>query len=136
MNENVGWTRGNIDCQKVYLMFSISYLLRNKPRWVLSNFQYGGVRANISVRKFTLNQYLGSVNYNKDKNSILGVNKSEERKNRGICLAVTSHGMQCYPEIANHEINVLLLKTSKGQAAQIEIIEKHYRRVPELSRIR
>ena len=61
------------------------------------------------VRKFTLNQYLGSVNYSMDKNSIFGVHKSEERRNRGICLALTSHGMQCDPEVANHEINVLVL---------------------------
>ena len=57
-----------------------------------------------------LNQYLGSVNYNMDKNSTFGtVQKSEERKNCGICLALTSHGMQCDPEVANHEINVLVL---------------------------
>ena len=37
------------------------------------------------VRNFTLNQYLGSVNYNMDKDSIFGVLKSEKRKNRGIC---------------------------------------------------
>ena len=61
------------------------------------------------VRKFTLDQYLASVNYNIDKHSIFGVHKSEERKNRGICLALTSHGMQCDPEVANHETNVLVL---------------------------
>ena len=61
------------------------------------------------VRKFTLNQYLGFVNYNMDKNSIFGVHKSEERNNRGICLALTSFGMQCDPEVANYEINVLVL---------------------------
>ena len=60
------------------------------------------------IQKFSLNQRLGSVNYNMDKNSIFGVQKSEERKNRGICLALTSHGMQCDPEVANHEINVLV----------------------------
>ena len=36
------------------------------------------------VRNFTLNQYLGSVNYNMDKNSIFCVHKSEKRKNRGV----------------------------------------------------
>ena len=56
-----------------------------------------------------LNQYLESVKYNMDQNSIFGVLKSEERKNRGICLALTSHGMQCDPQVANHEINVLVL---------------------------
>ena len=61
------------------------------------------------VRKFTLNLYLGSVNDNMDTNSIFGVHKSEERKNRGICLPLTSPGMQCDPEVANHEINVLVL---------------------------
>ena len=61
------------------------------------------------VRKFTLNQYLGSVNYNMDTNSIFGVHKSEERKDRGICLALTSHGMQYDPQVANHEINVMVL---------------------------
>ena len=62
------------------------------------------------VRKFTSDQYLGSVNYNMDKHSIFGVHKSEERKNhRGICLALTSHGLQCDPEVTNHETNVLLL---------------------------
>ena len=45
------------------------------------------------VRKFTLNQYLGFVNYDVDKISMFRVHKSEERKNRGICLALTSHGM-------------------------------------------
>ena len=45
------------------------------------------------VRKFTLNQYLGSVNYNMDRQSIFGVHKSEERKDRGICLALVSHGL-------------------------------------------
>ena len=40
---------------------------------------------------------------------MLGVHKSEERKNRGICLALTSHGMQCDLGVANHEINVLVL---------------------------
>ena len=61
------------------------------------------------VRKFTLNQYLGSVNYNMDKNSIFWVHKSEKRKNGGICLVLTSYGMQCDPEVANHEITVLVL---------------------------
>ena len=61
------------------------------------------------VQKFTLNQYLGSVNDNMDTNSIFGVHKSEERKNRGICLALTSRGMQYEPQVANHEINVLVL---------------------------
>ena len=70
------------------------------------------------VQKFTLNQYLGSVNYKMDKNSIFGVHKSEERKNRGICLALTSHGVQCDPEVANHEINV---------PVSSEIRKKHYR---------
>ena len=44
-----------------------------------------------------------------DKNSIFGVRKSKDRKNRGICLALTSHGMKYDPEVANHEINVLVL---------------------------
>ena len=30
--EKVGWTRGKIDCQKVYLLFFILLLLRNKYR--------------------------------------------------------------------------------------------------------
>ena len=61
------------------------------------------------VRKSTLNQYLGSVNYSIDKNSIFWVHKSEKGKNRAICLELTSHGMQCDPEVANHEINALVL---------------------------
>ena len=61
------------------------------------------------VRKCILNQYLWSVNYNMDRNSIFGVHKSEERKDRGICLALTSHGRQCDPEVANHETNVVVL---------------------------
>ena len=61
------------------------------------------------VRKCTLNQYLGYVNYNMDTNSTFGPHKSEERKDRGIGLALTSHGLQCDSEVANHEINVLLL---------------------------
>ena len=52
---------------------------------VLPNFQYGGGSVPIfGVPKFMLNQYLGSVNYNMDKNSLFGVYKSEGRKNRGI----------------------------------------------------
>ena len=43
-----------------------------------------------------------------DKHSIFGVEKSEERKDRGICLALTSHGLQRDPEVANHETNVLV----------------------------
>ena len=47
--------------------------IRIDPRGVLPNFQYGGGSVPIfGVRKFTLNQYLGSVNYNMDKNSYLG----------------------------------------------------------------
>ena len=56
-------------------------------------FNTGGSVPIFGVRKFTLNQYLGSVNDNMHKNSIFGVHKSEERKNRGICLALASHGM-------------------------------------------
>ena len=49
-----------------------------------------------------------------DKNSIFVVQKSEESRDRGISLALTSHGMQCDLEVANHEINVLvLLKNSE-----------------------
>ena len=44
-----------------------------------------------------------------DKNSIFGVHKSEGRKNRGICLALTSYGMQYDPQVANHETNVMVL---------------------------
>ena len=44
-----------------------------------------------------------------DKNSTFGPHKSEERKHCGICLALTSHGMQCDPEVVNHEINALVL---------------------------
>ena len=72
-------------------------------------FNMGGGRANIWGPKMSLNQYLRSVNCNMDKNSIFGVHKSGERKDRGIFLALTSHGMQCDPEFANHETNVLLL---------------------------
>ena len=44
------------------------------------------------------------------------------------CLALTEHGMQYDPEVANHEINVwYYLKTLKDQEAQIAIIQKHYR---------
>ena len=39
----------------------------------------------LEVQNFTLNQYLGSVNYNMDKNSIFWVDKSARRKNRGWC---------------------------------------------------
>ena len=42
-----------------------------------------------------------------DKNSIFWVYKSQERKNRGIQLALTSHGMVCDPGVANHKLNVL-----------------------------
>ena len=72
-------------------------------------FNTGGSVPIFGVPKFMLNQYLGSVNYNMDQNSIFGVHKSEDRKNRGICLALTSHGMQCDLGVANHEINALVL---------------------------
>ena len=51
---------------------------------VLHNFQYWEVHANIWGLKIYVNQYLGSVNYNTDKNSIFRVHKSEKRKNPGI----------------------------------------------------
>ena len=48
-------------------------------RGLLPKFQYGGGSVPIfGVRKFTLSQYLGSVNYNMDKNSIFGVHNSED----------------------------------------------------------
>ena len=62
----------------------------------------GSIMSKLVTHGVLPNQYLGSVNYNMDKNSKLVVHKSEERKNRGICLALTSHGMQCDPEVANH----------------------------------
>ena len=54
------------------------------PGRVLHNFQYGEVHANIWGLKFHLNQYLGPVNCNMDKDSIFRVHKSEKRKNRGV----------------------------------------------------
>ena len=45
---------------------------------VLHNFQYREVHANIWGLKFHLNQYLGSVNYKIDKNSVFRVHKSEK----------------------------------------------------------
>ena len=47
---------------------------------VLPNFQYGEVHANIWGLKFYVNQYLGSVNYNMEKNSIFRVHKSEKKE--------------------------------------------------------
>ena len=47
------------------------------------------------VQKFNVSQYLGSVNYNMEKNSIFWVHKSEARENRGLCLAFTSHTVKC-----------------------------------------
>ena len=38
-------------------------------------FNTGGSVPIFGVRNFTLNQYLGSVNYSVDKNSIFGVHK-------------------------------------------------------------
>ena len=53
------------------------FLLRDPaPRGVLPHFQHGGSVPIFGVP--TLNQYLGSVNYNMDKNSIFGVHKSED----------------------------------------------------------
>ena len=40
------------------------------------------------IRNVMLHQYLGSLNYNMDKNSIFGVHESEERKNRGKSGAI------------------------------------------------
>ena len=45
---------------------------------VLHNCQYGEVHANIWDLKFYVNQYLESVNYNMDKNSIFRVHKSKK----------------------------------------------------------
>ena len=60
--------------------------------------------------KFKFNHYLGSVNYNMNKNSIFGVHKSEERKNHhGIFLALTSHGMHCVTLKLQIIKNVLIL---------------------------
>ena len=44
------------------------------------------------VRNFTLNQYLGSVNYNMDKNSIFRVHKSE--KGRIVEFGVSLQGIR------------------------------------------
>ena len=44
-----------------------------------------------------------------NKTSIFGVHKSEERNNRGVCLALTSHGMRCDPEVANQDMKFLVL---------------------------
>ena len=35
--------------------------------------------------------------------------KKTPKSDRGICLALTSHGMQCDLGVANHEINALVL---------------------------
>ena len=51
---------------------------------VLVNFQYGESLPIFGVRDHTLNQYLGSVNSKIDKNSMYGIQKSEERMNRAI----------------------------------------------------
>ena len=59
-------------------------LVFNSPRGVLPNFQYREVHVNIWGLKFYVNQYLASVYYNMDKDSISRVHKSERRKNRGI----------------------------------------------------
>ena len=76
---------------------------------VLPNFQYCLSVLIFRVQKFTLNQYLGSLYNNMDQISIFGVHKSVEKKDHGICLPWTSHGMQCDPEVANHGINVSVL---------------------------
>ena len=61
------------------------------PRWgVLPNSQYKGAHANI----WGVNQYMRSVNCDMDKNSIFGIHKSEEMKNRGIwCDSLATHPM-------------------------------------------
>ena len=63
-------------------------LICNSPTGVLEHFQYLPMfqysMPIFGVQNFTLDQYLGSVNYNMDKNSKFWVHKSEKRKNRGI----------------------------------------------------
>ena len=65
------------------------------------------------VRNFTLNQYLGSVNYNMDKSSIFGVHKFEERKHCAIALKLR----------IMKEMSWYYSKTEKDQEAQIEIFK-------------
>ena len=67
---------------------------RRIPGGLFHNFQYGEVHANIWGLKFYVNQYLGSVNYNMEKNSIFRVHKSEKRKNRGIWCGSPKHWTQ------------------------------------------
>ena len=64
---------------------NIDNKLSNKTQGGYSiTFNTGRSMPIFGVRNFTLNQYLGSVNYNMDKNSIFWVHKSEKRKNRGV----------------------------------------------------
>ena len=83
------------------------------------------VRANIWGPKIYVKSIFGVCELKYGPNSIFGVHKSEERKNRGICLALTSHGMQCDLGVANHEMNVLVLlkKILKDQEAPVKIIK-------------
>ena len=46
--------------------------------------------------KFYLNQYLGSVNYDMDKNSIFRVHKTEKRKNSGIWCGSPKIGLNIW----------------------------------------
>ena len=56
-------------------------LYRMSPRRGYSlTFNTGGSVPMFGVRKFTLNQYLGFVNYNMDTNSISVVHKSDDKE--------------------------------------------------------
>ena len=44
-------------------------------------FNVGDSMLIFGVQNFTINQYLGSANYNMDKNSTFWVHKYEKRKN-------------------------------------------------------
>ena len=69
-------------CRRVYTSWQ-SQSPRGGGYFITSNT--GRSMTNIWGLKFYVHQYLGSVNYNMDKNSIFRVRKSEEnRKNLGI----------------------------------------------------
>ena len=75
---------------------NISFHVSYSSREALENpLQQSSPRVSVpifGVRNVALNQYLGPVNYNMDKNSIFGVDKSEERKNHAIwCDSLVTH---------------------------------------------
>ena len=83
--------KGNAANRILYLTLLSNSQLLLIPGGVLHNFQYGDVHATIWGLKCYVNQYLGSVNYNMDKNSIFMVRKSENKEESWNLVRVSKY---------------------------------------------